>query len=267
MAQEQQACTWLARKYLVYSIGIYTTILGIMVADWFGVKLGLPLGLSTFLSSFFIVFARTFYEQMVVHEVPLKSVTLKKNIEFALLYACSMSFCYHFIKAPLGYWGLPIVFVITQKIIKPIVSYLWPIEPRNNLYALYSQKKDQYMASLYGFFGILAFIAVSGYTFMGVSFIYSFGIAVLVALVASILFEVHYLYEQHFKPKNTALLLFFGLMLAITSTTIVVILIKFAGFQGKPVTIAVSVAVKIVEQYLLSKWMCSQKTCILCQKL
>jgi len=97
-------------------------------------------------------------------------------------------------------------------------------------------------------------------------FVVAFGLAVFVALIASILFEFHYLYEQQFNLKITAQLFCLALILALATTTIVIILVN-SGITGKIATIILCVTVKIIEQNLLSRWMCAQKTCVLCDKI
>ncbi len=259
-------CKWLAHKYLLFSIGIYATLAGIMACTWLGVTAGLPVWGATFGAFLLTVFARTFYEQLVILGVPRIGISLQKNAIFAFMYAIIMSFAFHYIKAPLGYWAIPITVVIAQILIKPLRAYLWPARPMHPLLQLYAQKQNIYMASLYGFYGLLAAIAVTGVKYLGCPFVTSFGLAVFIALIASILFEFHYLYEQQFNVKITFYLLLLAVGLAIGTTAMVIMLVK-SGIPGKVATIICCVAVKIVEQYLLSRWMCAQKTCALCKTL
>lgn len=256
MVQKQQSCVWLARKYLLFSIGVYATLSGIMAIKLLSLKIGVPELLGTFLAFWILIFARTFYEQLAIYDISLKNLTPSKNAIFAFAYATIMSLCYYFIRTPLGSWGIPIALVIAQSVIRPVQRYLWPAKANRDL-ELYSHKKRTYVASLYGFYGLLALVVVTGVKILHVHFIYSFGAAVLIALIASILFEIHYLYEQKFQPKAVLYWVVVALCLAMVSMGLVFALITWCGFQGKPVTIGVCVVVKLLEQYLLSKWNCA----------
>lgn len=267
MTQGQQTCTLLARKYLLFSIGTYATLAGIMTINWLGQNMGLSVGVGLFVAFLITVFARTFYEQMVINDVPVKYLAPQKNAAFALVYATIMSLGFNYIRAPLGLWGIPVVMVIAQAVSKPLKNYLWPTQPREGFYALYVRKQDTYTASFYGFYGLLAVIVVVGVKYLDLPFTYSFGAAVLVALIATIMFEFHYLYEQPWNFKHVASMLLVALGMALATTAIVIFLITTVGLPGKAATILGCVAVKITEQYVLSRWMCAQKTCALCQRL
>lgn len=192
-------------------------------------------------------------------------VLVEKNALFALIYASIMSFVFYFIKAPLGYWSIPIILVIAQTVVKPVKAYLWQAQPVQGLRKMYVEKQNIYMASLYGFYGLLATIAVTGVQYLNVPFVPAFGVAVLIALLATIMFEFHYLYEQQFDLKTALYLFCIAVALAIATTVSIVLLVS-CGIQGKPATIIACVSAKIIEQYVLSRWLCSQKACALCNQ-
>lgn len=263
---KQQSCTWLARKYLLFSFGIYATLAGIMGVTLLGMKMGLPSGVSMFIAFCGVIFARTFYEQLVIYDVPKNNITPKKNAIFAGLYAVIMSLLFHFIRGPFGYWGIPVVFILAQNAIKPIRAYLWPSTQRTGLYEVYETKLKAYTASLYGFYGLLALITVTGIKVLHSSFMCSFGVAVLIALLITGMFELLFLYEQQINRKIIFWWLIMALCLSIIATVVVMALIKFCGLPGKMATILACVTVKIIEQYIVSHWMCLTGTCTLCQK-
>lgn len=264
---DQTPCKWLAHKYLLYSIGIYATLAGIAICTWLGIIIGLPAWIAIFSAFTLTIFVRTFYEQIIILNMPRFAISLQKNTLFALIYSIIMSFAFYYIKGPLGYWAIPITLVIAQIVIKPIRSYLWATKPTQQpLRQLYAQKQNIYMASLYGFYGLLAAIAVTGVQYLHWPFVLAFGLAVCIALITSILFEFHYLYEQHFDIKIIAYLFLLAIVLTLATTAIVILLVK-SGLSGKVATIITCVIAKIIEQYLLSRWMCAQKTCALCNKV
>lgn len=78
ITSNQSSCTWLAHKYLLFSIGIYATLAGIMAFTLLGTLFGLPVWASTFVAFLLTIFARTFYEQIVILDVPICACSLKK---------------------------------------------------------------------------------------------------------------------------------------------------------------------------------------------
>ncbi len=252
ISHDKQTHHWLANQFLLFSIGTYTTLVGITVISFLGVRLGIGAQLSTFAGFLITILARTFYEQLVIFSIPTTALEPGKNILFAGSYATIMSFVFYAIRGPQCYWGIPIALVITQAVIKPLKAYLWPAKPRSELYALYAAKQGSFMVSLYGFFGLLAFIAVTGVKTFHLDFIYAFSSAVFIALIASVLFELHYLYEQRFSIAIIARWILITLSLAVISATAVIAAVKF-GISGQAATISACIAIKILEQYLLNR--------------
>lgn len=253
ISHDKQTHHWLANQFLLFSIGIYTTLVGITVISFLGVRLGLGAQLSTFAGFLITILARTFYEQLVIFNIPTTALEPGKNILFASSYATIMSFVFYGIIAPLGYWSIPIVLVLTQAVIKPLKAYLWPAKPRSELYALYDTKQGSFMVSLYGFFGLLAFIAVTGVKTLHLDFIYAFSSAVFIAIIASVLFEWHYLYQQRVSLAFCARWILTALILSIISTTAITGVVTILSISGQAATIPACIAVKILEQYLLNR--------------
>ena len=104
------------------------------------------------------------------------------------------------------------------------------------------------------------------FKYLHLNFMISFGATVFIALVVSIFIEWHSLYEQKFSAKALALLTIIGCLLAGTTTVLAVVLIDGLGLSGQASTIICCVAVKIIEQLLLSRWLCAHKPCVLCVK-
>lgn len=178
----QQPCTWLARKFLLFSLGMYATIAGIFVLTWMTNKMGIHALVAPFIAFAVTIFARTFYEQIIIADIPYKYVMPSKNALFALIYAVIMSFIYNYIRAPLGYLGIPLAIVIAQRVIRPVKAFLWPAKPRDSLHELYARKQQSYMLSLYGFYGLLAAIAVYGVKHLQLNFIIGFSAAVFIIM-------------------------------------------------------------------------------------
>ena len=166
----------------------------------------------------------------------------------------------------MGYWGIPIALAIAQTAIKPIKAHLWPEKPRPGLYKLYETKQRSYAISLYLFFCSLAFITITCAKSLHMHYVYAFGIAVFIALIASVLFELHYVYEQKVTLGTIARWVLVALCLAIITAPACVAAIDLLGFSGKAATLTSCVAVKIIEQYLLSRWLCTHQQCTLCDK-
>ena len=266
MLSNQQPCTWLARKFLLFSLGVYVTIVTIMAISSITAKMGICGLVSSFIAFLITIFARTFYEQIVIADVPYKYVTLSKNALFALIYAIIMSIIYYYVRTPLGYLGIPLAIVIAQATIKPVKRWLWSAKPKTGLYELYARKQSNYMTSLYGFYGLLAAIAIFGVKDLHLQFIVAFGAAVLIALIAIIYVEWHIIYEQKFSARALIALTGIACILAGGTMTIMAGLIEGCGLPGQAITIFCSVAVKIVEQQLLSRWLCMHQPCTLCTK-
>lgn len=251
ISQERQANRWLAHKYLLFSVGIYTTIAGITGISYLCMRMGLAMWPSMFIAFLLTVFARTFYEQLVILDIPRTYLVPEKNALFALIYATIMSFIFSIIRARLGYWGIPISFIIAQTVIKPIKNRLWPAKPRPELYELYAAKQNRFMPNLYGFYGLLALIAVIGVRNLHLNFVVAFGAAVFIALVVSIFSELYYLFDQKIVFSTIIQWVLVALALAIITTTAVVGAITLLHVPGQAATITVCIAVKILEQYLL----------------
>lgn len=253
LRHDSKSRRWLATKFLLFSIGVYVTIAGIMGISWLAMRLGIGTLASTFVAFCATVFVRTFYEQIVILDIPKTRIEPGKNALFSLIYAIIMSFVFYVIRPPLGYWGIPVALVIAQAAIKPIKAYLWPSKPRPGLHELYEIKQSSFMASLYGFFCLLAFITITGAKSLHLNFAYAFGAAVFIALVASVLFELHYLYEQKIVVRTMTRWIIIALCLASMSAVACIGAIDLLGVSGKVATITTCCAVKIFEQYLLSR--------------
>lgn len=249
---DHKAYQWLSRKFLLFSIGIYATLAGIIGISWISISLGVRAPINTFIAFLLTIFARTFYEQLVILDIPRTSLQPSKNALFALVYALIMSFVYYTIRASLGYLGIPIAMVIAQAVIKPVKAYLFPAKPRSAIYELYAQKQGSFMASLYGFYGLLALLAITGVQYLHLPFVVAFGSAVFIALMASVIFELHYLYTQPLTLKSIVYWKLIALFLAVVTTSSFMAAIKILGMSGQTATIICCVAVKIVEQYLVS---------------
>lgn len=185
MLNNVQANQWLAKKFFLFSIGVYITIAGIFGLKQLGLVLGIIAPFNLLIAFLLTVYARTFYEQLVILDIPIQYISLSKNALFASLYAVIMSIVFCTIRAPLGLWGIPVAMVVAQALIKPIKARLWQSKPRPGLYELYHKKQGRFMASLYGFYGLLACIAVAGVKMLHLPFVFAFFIAIFIALFAS----------------------------------------------------------------------------------
>jgi hypothetical protein len=251
MLSDAQAKQWLAKKFFLFSIGMYVTIAGIFGLKQLGLACGIIPPFNILIAFLLTIFARTFYEQLVILDVPAQYISPGKNALFALVYAIIMSIVFCTIRAALGYWGIPVAMVVAQTLIKPIKAYLWQSKPRSGLYELYATKQGRLMTSLYGFYGLLALLAVTGTKILHIPFIFAFGSAVFIALLAASLYELQYLYEH--KITHKTLLMWIGITLflaAITATGVAVAITKL-GLSGSAATIIGCVTVKIVQHFVL----------------
>ena len=66
----QQPCTWLARKFLFVSIGLNASIACIMGISWLAERLGMGSVASSFVAILLTSFVKTFYEQLVILNIP-----------------------------------------------------------------------------------------------------------------------------------------------------------------------------------------------------
>jgi hypothetical protein len=251
MLNNVQDKQWLAKKFLLFSLGMYATIAGIFGLKQLGLACGIISPFNILVAFLLTIFARTFYEQLVILDIPLQYINLGKNTLFALLYAIIMSIVFCTIKAPLGYLGIPVAMIIAQALIKPIKAYLWQSKPRQGLYELYTAKQGLFMTSLYGFYGLIALLAVAGIKILHMPFAFAFFSAVFIALLASSLYELQYLYEHKITRKTLLTQLCIALLLAATITAAVIIAITKMGISGSAATIIGCIAVKTIQHYCI----------------
>lgn len=251
MLDNTKSNQWLAKKFLLFSIGMYATIAGIFGLKQLGLTCGIISPFNILVAFLLTIFARTFYEQLIILDFPLQYINLGKNSLFALLYAIIMSIVFCTINAPLGYWGIPVAMVIAQALIKPIKAYLWQSKQRPGRYELYTAKQGRFMTSLYGFYGLIALLAVAGIKMLHMPFAFAFFSAVFIALLASSLYELQYLYENKITHKTLLTQLGIASLLAAIITTTVILAITKMGISGAAATIIGCIAVKTIQHYCI----------------
>ena len=242
----------LAHKFYVFSIGFYAAI-----ACFFGSLYllhslcGLSQPMAVFIGYFIIVLARTFYDQLMLYELKPAQLNLKDNIAFACASACVFVILYHFLRAPMGDWAAPITIIIAMKVMAEIKKIIWTSTPRNTskVLALYAQRFQRYVQSLYGLFIIIALVTYKLTTLYGIR---SFYFALVAGVFLGLLFEQTFCYKRVYEVKLLTVsvisrLVVLALLFAILCSGLVFILMQVVGMSGKTAAIIGVITVKLTQ--------------------
>lgn len=241
----------LAHKLYLFSIGLYAAVASIFGFLYlFNSALGLNQLLSVFIGYFITVLWRSFYDQTMIHEVRARQITMGNNVLLALMSASVLAFLYHFLRTPLGDWAIPIVLVISMRIMARVKNIFWPNSSAglSAFFKRYVSKVQAYAYGLYGFFVAVALMTFYTTKAWGITYFYlTFAGAVFVALIVEQLYEVVTIYETEPTTKMIMRALGIAFMSAIFCSGAAFALMQAVGLSGKAATIISIVVTKLVQ--------------------
>ena len=153
----------------------------------------------------------------------------------------------HFIKPSLGYFSIPVAVIISLIVVGKLKTALWPPVARPGFFAELSAKLALNPAGTYCFYGILAGITYLGYGKYGFNFNITFALAFFIGMIFEEFYNIVKIYEQKLNVKLFSLIVAWAAICAITSSTIIFVMITVFGFAGSATTIACVILLKLVQ--------------------
>jgi hypothetical protein len=240
--------TWLSKKLYLTSIGLYATIISIMVLPTLFTKtLGIPqtaAGLAVF---FIVSFVRAAYESLVIYEAPVKSLSLPKMLFLSAATASAMFLAAYFFKPKLGYFSIPVSIIIAMVVVGKLKATLWPSAERPGFFHELPAKLDVNKKGMYGFYAILVGITYIAYNTYHINFNLAFAAAFFMGMMFEEAYSMIHVYDRPITPQSATSMVIWSLVCAIIATAIVWVMVGMFGFDGKVSTIASVVLLKLIQ--------------------
>lgn len=238
---------WLSKKLYEVNVGFYLTVGLIMALPALFVLSGMPEFIARFSAFFIIAFLRAAYESVVVYETPVKKLSLPKMLLLTFVTASCLSLVAHFLRPQIGYFSIPVSFVISMLVVGKLKTFLWSATQRTGFIALLPEKLKLVSRARYGFFLALVGISYLAYGRFGVDFIYAFTAAFFVGMMFEELYNTTKIYEQSITKKLAIATVIWSIVCAVAATLFVVVLIKQVGVSNQAATIISVILVKLIQ--------------------
>lgn len=239
---------WLSKKLYFTSVGLYATIITIMVLPTLFIKtFGIPQAIASLTVFFIISFVRAAYESLVIYEAPIKSLSLPKMLFLSAITASAMFIAAHFLKPKLGYFSIPVSIAVAMMIVGKLKAELWPSAERQGFFHDLLTKLEVSKKGMYGFYAILVGIAYIAYNKYHINFNLAFAAAFFIGMIFEEAYNMIQVYDRPMTPKAVVATLTWSSVCAIISTLIVCVMIGMFGFEGKTATITSVVLLKLIQ--------------------
>jgi len=239
---------WLLKKLYLTNVGLYTTIITIMVLPALFTKaLGIPQAAASFIVFFIVSFMRAAYESLVIYEMPIKSFSLLKMLFLSTVTASTLFIADQFLKPKLGFFSIPISIVIAMMVVGKLKAELWPSVERQGFFHELPEKLKENKWGMYGFYAILVGIAYITYNKYHIAFNLAFAAAFFVGMIFEEVYTMLHVYDRPIKSKAFIWIIMWSSACAIISTVIVWVMVGMFGFDGKTATITSVVLLKLIQ--------------------
>lgn len=244
-----------------FSCGLYVavaSIFGILYLMQHIVKA--PHLLAIFLAYFVTILWRSFYDQLVVYQVPTKSINSKNNVILALVCAAISVGLYSLLKPYLGDWSILVTVIMLMKIMSILRALLWRqiTSQHAERYQIFSKILKLYLCGLYGFFELVAFITYGLVQYGGIHWFYgAFGLAVFIGLIAEAWYDVLVVYKSKMNAIKAMMSIVLALLFASLSVGFVFLLIQW-GVSGKAATISGIIVLKLIQPLIFNRFVISR---------
>lgn len=240
--------TWLSKKLYLTNVGLYATIIVIMVLPKLFIKtFEISPAFASFAAFFIVAFVRAAYDSVVIYETPVKSLSLHKMSILSLVTSVVMAFVAAYLRPMLGYFSIPVALIISMIVVGKLKEALWPSVERPGFLHELPAKLDINKKGTYCFYAILvgiAYIAINKY---GVSFVTAFSTAFFIGMMLEEFYTMTKVYDQNITSKMAFSMIVWSASCAIVSTAIVMFMMKYFGFAGQAATIASVVLIKLIQ--------------------
>lgn len=239
---------WLSKKLYLMSIGLYATIITIMVLPTLLINiLSIPQAAASLTAFFIVSFVRAVYESLVIYEAPVKSLSLSKMLILSAVTASAMFLAAHFLKPKLGYFSIPVSIMIAMVIVGKLKAELWPSAERQGFFHELPAKLDVSKKGMYGFYAILVGITYIAYNMCHINFNLTFVAAFFIGMMFEEIYNMINVYNQPTTLKLVTSMFIWSSICAVISSAIVFIMMGMFNFDGKTATITSIVLLKLIQ--------------------
>jgi hypothetical protein len=250
-----QFSNWLSKKLYLINVALYATIGVIMLLPQFCFKtLCIPYLGSLIISFFIVTILRALFETLVIYEAPVKSLSVSKILTLAVVNTVVLTAIFYLIKPKVGYFSIPVSFLISLMVIGRLKALLWPTSTRTGFFAKLPTKLQANSLGIYSFYGFLVGITYLLYGVLNINFFIAFALGYFIGMVFEESYNLTGLFEEKLNLKSITPILSLSAICAIASSTVICLLMNYGNYSGQVATIIVVEIFKLIQPMLARKF-------------